>query len=549
MCSYNRINQTYGCQNSKTLNGLLKGELGFQGYVVSDWYATNAGVAGVLAGQDMDQPGNNHLDYSTTTGPSLFGSNLTLAVQNGSVPISRVDDMVTRILTPYFYLGQDADDYPLIDPSSAELGGFDASTSYTQWPIGGEKHRDVRGNHAKLIREIGAAAITLLKNSNGILPLKTPPKVIGVFGNDAADFSEGLYAPPVAYNIGTLAAGGGSGGGRFTYVVSPLDAIKQWAKQSNSLVQYITSNSVVLNDASGGFATSGILTDIYPIPDVCFVFLKYYVAEGPDHSDFDLNNNGTGFINAVASQCSNTIVVTHAGSPTSMSWADHENVTAIQSGNAIIDVLSGAYNPSSKLPFTVAYNASDYNVAVTNFTALNNSQWGQELNFTEGLAIDYRHFDSAGIQPRYEFGFGLSYTTFNITSLKVTSIGSKPFPFPPATAEVVPGGNQALWDDLVSVTFTVKNTGSIDGATVPQLYLSFPESTSPADTPVQVLRGFSKIHLPAHSAKIVSFKLQRRDLSFWNVTAQDWQIPTGAFLVKLGLSSRDIQQTQTIMIL
>lgn len=226
MCSYNRINGSYGCQNSKTLNGLLKDELGFQGYVMSDWMATHAGVATIEAGLDMNMPGGIAF---TQARPSLWGGNVTIAVNNGSVAIERVDDMILRIMTPYYHLGQDAN-YPPTDETAVPLNFFPKSEwiyNYTLGPM-----VDVRAQHAKVIRELGAAGTVLLKNVNNTLPLKQP-KNIGVFGNDAADFSHGQYTLSLSaglsagdYDIGTLAAGGGSGTGRFSYVIPPLDAIK-----------------------------------------------------------------------------------------------------------------------------------------------------------------------------------------------------------------------------------------------------------------------------------------------------------------------------------
>lgn len=120
MCSYNRINGSYGCANSKTLNGLLKEELNFQGYVVSDWGAVHAGVAPALAGLDQNMPGG--IAFSDPT-PSYWGANLTTAVNNGSVPMDRVDDIAIRIMTPYFRLKQNEASYPKIDPSSATING------------------------------------------------------------------------------------------------------------------------------------------------------------------------------------------------------------------------------------------------------------------------------------------------------------------------------------------------------------------------------------------------------------------------------------------
>ncbi|KAE8331461.1 beta-glucosidase G [Aspergillus sergii] len=557
MCSYQRINGTYGCENSKTLEGILKEELGFTGYVMSDWGGTMSGVKAIENGLDMTMPGGMVSMTGTTWGYSLFGGNITNAVENGTLPMSRLDDMVLRVMAPYFYLQQDRSDWPLIDPSSQELGDFSDSMANYSWPIGGEAHRDVRGNNGDFIRRLGAQSVTLLKNKNDALPITNIPRYIGVFGNDAADKSAGLASTPDSEVIGTFATGGGSGSGRLTYLVSPLEAIKTWAKgRPNSLVQYLTDNELtpsLLKPTTVGFGEA-----IYPIPEVCFVFLRYYVSEGPDHSDFDLNNNGSAIVNNVASICNNTVVVTHSGNVNLMDWANHPNVTAImmaympgqESGNAILDVITGKVNPSGKLPFTVAYNASDYNTAIVNFTAMEiTDPNGRQVNFSEGQLIDYRHFDSAGITPRYEFGYGLSYTTFSIEEVSFKSKTNKVSPLPDKRKSVQPGGHPDLYEVIATVQFKVTNTGKLAGATVPQLYLAFPQDTTPAGTPVKVLRGFEKVHLEAGRSQKMNFEITRKDLSFWNVVRQEWEVPRGSFEAMIGFSSRNILATKLFEVL
>lgn len=246
MCSYNRINSSYACQNSKTLNGLLKGELGFQGYVMSDWGGTHSGYPAMDAGLDMDMPGGIAF---LAPSPSYFGGNVSAAVNNGSLSEDRVDDMCRRILTPFFYLGQTS--YPEIDGSSYGLNYWSPSDALYNFTLG-PSNVDVRDDHATLIRQLGAAGIVLLKNVNNTLPLQSP-KNIGVFGNDAGDLTDGLYfgGDPDMLNIGfkygVLPVGGGSGTGRFSYVVPPLDAIKAKAASqgNNALVQYVLNNTLI----------------------------------------------------------------------------------------------------------------------------------------------------------------------------------------------------------------------------------------------------------------------------------------------------------------
>ena len=337
------------------------------------------------------------------------------------------------------------------------------------------------------------------------------------------------------------------GAARFTYVVSPMEAIKARSSQDGALVQYITNNTLAAQSISS----------IYPVPEVCLVFLKTYVAEGLDRTSYDVDANGTAVVSTVAATCNNTIVITHSGGINTMPWADNENVTAIiaahfpgqEIGNSIVDVLYGAVNPSGHLPYTIAYNASDYNTAIANFTGTTDPS-GWQSNFTEGLLIDYRYFDYANITPRYEFGFGLSYTTFSLSNLAVEPLATGISPLPgDVSGPNPPGGNPDLYTSLVSVTVTVTNTGAIPGAAVPQLYIAPPQSAMPPGTPPQALRGFEKIFLQPGQTSSVSFELLRRDLSFWDVGVQQWRIPSGAFGVRVGFSSRDQPVQGTVMLL
>ncbi|EXJ56169.1 beta-glucosidase [Cladophialophora yegresii CBS 114405] len=549
MCSYNRLNGSYGCQNSKTLNGLLKTELGFQGYVVSDWQATHAGVDAINAGLDMDMPG----PVGGSQNASFFGGNVTQAVNNGTLNQDRVDDMVRRIMTPYFHLKQN--EYPPIDGYEPTL-----NSRYPpyQYPFTlGASNVDVRDNHAQSIRELGAAGTVLLKNTNNTLPLKAP-RTIGVFGNDAGDVVDGLYfsgAPfqqPQGYEYGTLPVAGGSGTGRLSYLVTPLDAIKARAARDGSLVRYILNNTLTTQP--------GALRTIAPVPEVCFVFLKSWASEGSDRVSLEANWNSTAVVNAVAATCKNTIVITHSAGLNVMPWANNPNVTAIlaahlpgqESGNSIVDVLYGVVNPSGKLPYTIALNESDYRFAdITNSTELQQTEdpnaW--QSNFTEALLIDYRHFDYYNQSVLYEFGFGLSYTTFDMSTLDiepaVPSLEISPLP---DAVPIVPGGNPTLWQVLYTVNITVTNTGDVAGASVPQVYLALPQIANSVPTPKNVLRGFDKITLQPGQSQTVNFPLTRRDLSYWDVNMQEWVIASGTVGVNVGFSSRDIRLTDQFVV-
>jgi beta-glucosidase-like glycosyl hydrolase len=196
MCSYNLLNGTYACQNNRTMNTILKQELGFQGFITSDWSATESTIS-AMTGLDMTMPG----DITFNSNTSYFGANLTAFVHNGTIPEARVDDMATRILASWYLLEQDSPDYP--------------RTNFNAWKPLDEatnEHVDVQGNHGKLVREVGAASTVLLKNVNGTLPLKKPRTLV-VIGSDAAPSH---VAGPNGFSDqggvdGILAMGWGSG--------------------------------------------------------------------------------------------------------------------------------------------------------------------------------------------------------------------------------------------------------------------------------------------------------------------------------------------------
>jgi beta-glucosidase len=454
---------------------------------------------------------------------------------NASLSLQRLDDMVLRIMTPYYYLGQDAN-FPPVDGYSPKLGFFPGTAfadNFTLGPIVDAR----KDEHAKLIRELGAAGTVLLKNFNGALPLQQP-KRIGVFGNDAADFTTGSY-PQSDYDIGTLAVGGGSGTGRFTYVVSPLEAIKTRAQSYRASVQYITDNSAI---------TGSGLSSLAPLPlDVCIVFLKSWASEGSDRTTLIAEWNSTTVVEMTAAICNNTVVVLHGASPNTLPWKHNPNVTAIlaahmpgqETGNSIVDILWGDVNPSGKLPYTIAHDETDYSKNLVNSTALamtsDPNAW--QADFVEGNLIDYKELDAANASVAYEFGFGLSYTTFNMSDMKTNIVVANASRTPNQAAPILPGGNVELWATLASVEVTVTNTGKTHGATVPQLYLAYPKA---AGAPVRSLRGFEKVTLGAGSSTSVQFDLTRRDLSYWDTISQMWRLPSDAIDVSVGFSSRDL---------
>lgn len=225
-------------------------------------------------------------------------------------------------------------------------------------------------------------------------------------------------------------------------------------------------------------------------------------------------------------------------------WINHPNVTAVlfagvpgqESGNAIADILYGDVNPSGRLPYTVARAESDYG-ALLNSTFNASIPAFLQSDFTEGLYIDYRAFDAHNITPQYEFGFGLSYTTFAYANLTVEAVhGADRAAFPSASVAIVQGGHPQLWQVLYRVTATITNTGKRAGHEVAQLYLGVPNA------PKRQLRGFERVGvLQPGESRTVQFALDRRDLSVWNVTAQAWELQKGKYAVWVGASSRNIK--------
>ncbi|KAJ5637655.1 hypothetical protein N7490_007534 [Penicillium lividum] len=538
MCSYNRVNGSHSCQNSYVLNHLLKTELGFQGYVMSDWGATHSGVASIESGMDMTMPGGFTVYGELWTEGSFFGKNLTSALKNGTVDMDRMDDMIVRIMTPYFWLGQERN-YPSVDASVGPLNVDSAPDTWRyDWQFTGSSNRDVRGNHSAMIRAHGAASTVLLKNEKNALPLRKPRNLI-IAGNDAGPLTQGQDTLG-NYEFGVLANSGSSGACRFSFLSNPLEAISARARKDGTLVQSYLNNTQIVDTGLSSLA-------IPQHPDACLVFLKSYSAEGEDRSYLELDWNANAVVETVAKFCNNTIVITNSGGINTMPFADNENVTAIlaqhyageETGNAIADILYGDVNPSAKLPYVIAYNESDYNAPLTTAVKTNGTYDWQSW-FNEELEVGYRYFDAHDIPVRYEFGFGLSYTTFDLQNLKPKTKLAGNLTALPEKRPVQPGGNPALWDTVYTLQAEVSNTGDVGGYTIPQLYVEYPDST-PAGTPPSQLRGFDKIWLRAGQKKTVTFELMRRDVSYWDVVAQDWRIPTGKFTFKAGFSSRDFR--------
>lgn len=399
-------------------------------------------------------------------------------------------------------------------------------------------------------------------------------------------------------------------------MVSPIEALRSQFDSAKVELREYLSNTPSLN--------SGEKTGVDDL-DLCIVFANADSGEGfakwdnvrGDRPDLKLQRGGDDLIVNVADKCGSgsgdVVVIIHAVGPVLMEkWIDLPNVKAVllanlpgqESGNALADILFGDTNPSGHLPFTIGKSLADYGPG-GQVLYLPNGVVPQQ-DFSEGLYIDYRYFDKHDIVPRFEFGFGLSYTTFNLSNLRVTLHKTKSplperrpdpaveppsypttippksealfpagfralqkyvypylssvdgiepgdYPYPDGYSTVQPpsgaggdeGGNPDLWTIYASLTVDIKNDGPVAGAVVPQLYLEYPAKKG-VDFPVRVLRGFDKLYIRPGEIRTVHFSLTRRDLSYWDVVAQNWVMVTdGEYKLRVGLSSRDLLLTGT----
>jgi beta-glucosidase len=563
MCSYNRINNTYGCENSKLMNGVLKGELGFDGFVMLDWNAQH-NLNSANAGLDMLMPAGG-----------FWGNNLTEAVRNGTVKEGRVTDMATRFVASWF---QNTGDQVLRLTCGRILAAWYLVGQDKGFPTPGigmknltlpHEPIDARDPRSKPVLLEGAiSGHVLVKNTDKTLPFKKPLRMVSVYGYDATVpdtkntdilFQLGYYSSKEmgqavlgkenhfdqAARGGTIVSGGRAGSNAPAYIIDvsrrfqfhtnnhktadhfpqPLSAIQQRARQDNTWVNWdLTSNNPDVNGAT----------------EACLVFINAIATEGWDRDGLHDVFSDT-LVRNVASKCANTIVVVHAAGVRLVDqWIEHPNVTATiiahlpgqDSGVALVKLLYGEANFSGKLPYTLAKNESDYSVYQPCGRGPSNTT-SPQCDYTEGVYLDYRAFDKKNITPRYEFGYGLSYTTFSYRGLELSQNDGL----------CRSAGNAAnLWQRVASVKATVKNSGSVAGEEVAQLYIGIPGA------PLKQLRGFEKVKLAPGQSAGVEFALTRRDLSEWDVATQQWVLQDGKYRVFVGASSRDIRLTGWIKV-
>ena len=499
MCSYNQVNGTPACQNDQTLNGLLKNQLEYAGNVMSDWGATKSGVPSVLAGLDIDMPGSD----------GFMGDALIPAVQNGTIPQGRIDDMVVRIVAPYYLLGQDQG-YPTVNLD-----------------------RKVVGDHYKINRLLSAAGMILLKNVDNILPFNiTKDDLIQIYGQAAGQDNYGLDTRGLSKHAGAMFQGGGSGFVQSTYAIDPLSSLLMKGRDSFLHIRFCT------NQDDYGYLNSTFQSRAFN-QSKCLVFVSAFSAEGSDRTDLHAMNDGDKLVQTVAANCPNTVVIVNSVSQLNLeAWIDLPNVKGVlwtgmpgaEYGPALVDVLFGDYNPGGKLVFTLAKNDSDYGTDIDpDFNS----------TYAEGVFLDYRHFDKFNITPRFAFGYGLSYTTFSFTQLDIAEITNKKNAAAVQykqrrTRSYSNFGSSGLYEPVYQITFTLTNTGTVSGSEVPQLYLGFPAE---AQEPFKILRGFERVYLDGGESKQVTLLLTQKDISYWNVMTQTWTVASGDYKVWISTSA------------
>lgn len=429
MTAYNRVNGTMSSEHSYLINALLKEELGFQGFVMTDWLSQITGVASAIAGMDMSMPGDPVIPL---LGRSLWMYEMTRATLNGSVPMERLNDMATRIVATWYKFGQDKD-FPKLsfDTNTYDAVGPLYPGAWPNSPSGVvNKFVQVQEDHDVIARQVAQDAITMLKNDGNLLPLskKSPLKV---FGTGAQTNPDGANAcADRNCNKGTLGQGWGSGTVDYMYLDDPIGAIK---KEADDVAFYNTDKFPSVPSATND--------------DVAIVFVtsdageNTYTVEGNngDRSADKLNvwHGGDALIKAAAAKYKNVVVVIHTVGPVTLEqWHDLPSVKAIlvahlpgqEAGKSLTNILFGDASPCGHLPYSITKKEDDMPESVVKLIDSGFLDPPPDT-YSEGLYIDYRWLNKEKIRPRYAFGHGLSYTNFtysNATIKRMTTLTQYP---------------------------------------------------------------------------------------------------------------------------
>ncbi|MEE0156327.1 MAG: glycoside hydrolase family 3 C-terminal domain-containing protein [Acutalibacteraceae bacterium] len=471
MCSYNRVNGTYAAENKRLLTEILRDEWGFDGYVVSDWGATTAERVKCLeAGMDLEMPGKN----------AANDRQLVEAVQNGTMDEKVLDTAAERILTVVLkYLDHKKPETVI----------------------------DFEADHEKA-RKIAAESMVLLKN-DGILPLKKDAKVAFV----------GEFARTPRFQ------GGGSSNVNAYKVTSALEAAETMGLHVSFAPGYATKtpepDAALLEEAAKTAEAADVAVVFVGITDAM-------ESEGFDRRTLSMPENHEALVAAVSKVQKNTVVVVMCGGCITMPWlSDVRGVLyAYLGGEAVgpatLDLLFGDANPSGKLAESFPKRLEDNPSYLYYF--------GDEQNRTEyreGIFVGYRYYDKKNIDVLFPFGYGLSYTTFEYSDLRLDKA-------------------EMLDTDTLTVTVKVKNTGAVRGKEVVQLYVGMPQSRT--IRPEKELRGFEKVELAPGEEKTVSFTLSKRAFAYYRTDIADWYAESGDYVIMAAKSSRDVACTATVRV-
>lgn len=465
MSSYNKVNGEYASENEYLLNDILKEEWNFEGSVVSDWGAVNERVAGLAAGLDLEMPSSS----------GVGEQKIIKAVTEGQLPVEKLNRAVERLLSVIF-----------------------RSLDYKKTNAVYSKEA-----HHQLAREVARESMVLLKNENGILPLKK--------GGSLAVIGELARSPRYQ--------GGGSSHIKPTKLDNILEEIKILAGEKTNVdfaqgyeLDHDEDVCELIREAQDVAARVDTVIIFAGLPD-------RYESEGYDRQHLHLPNNHSRLIEAIEEVNSNIVVVLSNGAPLEMPWISKvkgvlEGYLGGQAlGGAIADLIFGEANPSGKLAETFPKQLSD------NPSFLNFPGEGNKVEYKEGIFVGYRYYDTKKLEPLFPFGFGLSYTKFEYSCLEIDKKDIKD-------------------TETVNVTVNVKNTGSVAGKEIVQLYVK--DIASTVIRPEKELKGFEKIELQPGEEKKVRFTLDKRSFAYYNVALKDWHVETGEFELLVGSSSRDI---------
>ena len=470
MCSYNRVNGAYACENDYLLNQVLKRDWGFKGYVMSDWGATHSTIPAANSG--LDQQSGWPFDQSP-----YFQGALKEAVQNGHVSEKRFDDMAHRVLRTMYKHGL------MEHPVKVELDKIDLAA------------------HAKVSQADAEEGMVLLKNQGGLLPLANAYKTIAVIGGhaDVGVLSGGGSAQ--VYPVGGSAVPNeGPTGFPGPIVYLPNSPMKALAARLNAKFVYHDGKDAA---AAAKLAASS---------DLAIVFATQWTAESVDQT-LVLPNQQDATIAAVAAANKKTVVVLETGSPVTMPWLGSVGAVVeawypgTNGGEAIARVLTGEVDASGRLPMT--FPMADTQLPRPKLDGLDAPK---DARFTvnydiEGAAVGYKWFEKKGLKPLFAFGHGLSYTTFSYSDLKA-----------------------APKDGTIAVSFKTANTGKRDGKAVPQVYVS--KVGGGWEAPKR-LGGWDKLALKAGEARASSVTVDPRTLAVFDSKSNKWKIAAGEYVVTL----------------